>query len=134
MQHPVGMHFNPNTAGFGEGPYAEITIDNGESALPVAFSVGNGYPNPFNPSVTVPFALPQAGEVTFALFNILGQRLFSHSQTYLAGRHDFLFDAAEAGGTGASGSGAPAGLVSGVYFLQVQFNGQVMTQKIVLLR
>lgn len=111
-----------------------MDIESGRHAekLPREFSVSNAYPNPFNPTVTIPFRLPQAGEVSFAVFSILGQQVFSRTQTCQAGMHSFVFDAVEVGDIPVSDNGH--GLVSGVYFLQVQFNGQVNTQKIMLLR
>lgn len=83
-----------------------------------------GYPNPFNPSITVPFAVPATGDVTFAVYNVIGQQVFSQTRTFDAGNHRFLFDARQSG----------AELVSGVYFLQVQYNGQVEMQKVLLLK
>lgn len=113
---------------FAEGPYAEITLTSQFPGIPSEFSVGSAYPNPFNPAGTVPFTLPQAGEVTFSIFNVLGQQVFHQVRVYEAGAHSFIFDTSSAGMTQAQE------LVSGVYFLQVQFNGQASTQKVMLLR
>ncbi|MBZ0263505.1 carboxypeptidase regulatory-like domain-containing protein [bacterium] len=116
---PVAIEETPK---FGEGAYATLSLEN--SALPTEFAVKQGYPNPFNPSVTVPFALPRSGQVEFSVFNILGQEVFKSSTNFQAGYHRFLFDASRDGNE----------LVSGVYFLQVNYNGQVKTQKLMLLK
>lgn len=92
--------------------------------MPTEFAVKQGYPNPFNPSITVPFALPAVGEVNFTVFNVLGQQVFKSGSRFEAGYHRFLFDAT------ANGSE----LVSGVYFLQVEYQGQMKTQKLMLLK
>ena len=110
---------------FGEGPYAEITLDGSAlAAIPSEFVVGSAYPNPFNPTVTIPFALPRAGEVTITLFNLLGQQVFQTIRTYTAGQHRFDFDASNIGRE----------LVSGMYFLRLQFEDQVHTQKVMLIK
>ncbi|MBZ0265902.1 choice-of-anchor D domain-containing protein [bacterium] len=105
---------------FGKGPYGTLSLEGVE--MPTEFVVEQGYPNPFNPTVTVPFALPENGEVTFSVFNLLGQQVFTASRTYEAGHHRYLFDAGQ------------ANLVSGVYFLQVHYNSNVEMQKLLLLK
>ncbi len=111
-----------DAATYGEGAYA--TIDADLMALPEAFTVSNGYPNPFNPSINVPFAIPQAGEVIFTVGNILGQQVYQADGVYEAGRHQFVFDSAKTN----------CELVSGVYFLQVAFKGETIRQKVVLMK
>lgn len=119
---------------FGAGPYSEVTLKAASRQIPELFNVKKAYPNPFNPVVTVPFTLPQAGEVAFMVFNILGQRVFNSTQTFQPGTHSFLFDATVSGGTGTSASSSGSSLVSGVYFLQVKYKGEVNIQKIMLLK
>lgn len=97
--------------------------DQDRNLPPEKFTIGPTYPNPFNSTVTLPFGLPRAGEVTFKVFNILGQRVFSHSQIFKAGSHSFQFHASEISGN----SGKE--MISGVYFLQVSFDGQSNIQK-----
>lgn len=108
---------------FGAGAYADIHLDI-SNLVPSEFTVEAAYPNPFNPSVSIPFALPVSGEVTFRVFNILGQELFSQRKVYEAGHHQYLFEA----------SSSDRDLVSGMYFLQVSFRDQVSTQKVMLLK
>lgn len=92
--------------------------------LPKVITVGHAYPNPFNPTVTVPFTLPQPGEVTFKVFNELGQQVFSRSQMFSPGANYLLFSASD----------TREDLASGMYFLRVVYNGQQNTQKLLLLR
>ncbi|MBZ0264919.1 T9SS type A sorting domain-containing protein, partial [bacterium] len=112
---------------FGEGAYTEITVDviqavDPEPLLPTEFTVGNAYPNPFNSTVTVPFGLPEQGEVTVRLFNILGQLKYESSRSFNAGYHRI-----------AIGGEQTTELVSGMYFLQISAHSSIIVQKIVLL-
>ncbi len=107
---------------FGKDAYAQVTLD--RVNLPTEFSLSQGYPNPFNPTVTIPFALPQTGEISFNIFNIIGQRVYQLNQNYTAGYHRFVFNAGEAAND----------LVSGVYFLEATFKGETQRQKIMLLK
>jgi len=109
---------------FGEGAYAEITLDASSPTVPSEFTIDAAYPNPFNPTLTIPFALPQAGEVSITLFNLLGQQVFQTIQTYTSGQHRFDFDASNIGRE----------LVSGMYFLRLQFEDQLHAQKVMLLK
>ncbi len=112
------------SACFGEGAYAQVNLDLVPTDLPADFRVEATYPNPFNPVFTVPFSLPEKGEVAIALFNILGQKVFSGRHLYEAGVHRYLFTTDQ----------TRQPLVSGVYFLQVEFQGVSRIQKIVLLK
>jgi len=109
---------------FGAGAYAEIALDLDKSLLPREFVVDKAYPNPFNPTVTIPFSLPRAGEVTITLFNLLGQEVFQVNRLYAAGQHRFEFDATNIGQE----------LVSGLYFLRMQYNSYNNIQKVLLLK
>lgn len=116
---PLSMNGNQS---FGDGAYATVSFS-GET-LPREFRVEQGYPNPFNPSVTVPFALPIAGNISFTLYNLLGQRVFDSTMRKEAGYHRFVFDV----------SNQQSELVSGMYFLQVSYEGKLQTQKLMLLK
>ena len=99
----------PYTPTFMEWAYTDVTLDADASSLPSEFAVEKGYPNPFNPTVTVSFAIPATGEVIISVYNILGQQVFKNSRLYEAGYQRFLLD------TGKTGRE----LGSGVYFLQI---------------
>ncbi len=93
--------------------------------LPDSPVLAEPYPNPFNPSVTIPFTLPEAGEVEIAVFNLLGQQVTTLAHTHFTvGRHSVMWDAS------ADGFEAP----SGVYFVRMKAGGQVQTRKIMLLK
>ncbi|MBZ0263123.1 T9SS type A sorting domain-containing protein, partial [bacterium] len=82
------------------------------------------YPNPFNPTVSIPFALPQQSEVLIAIYNLLGQEVFRESRSFEAGNHRFHFDA----------NSSQSELVSGLYLIQMETEGNRYTRKMMLLK
>ena len=73
----------PNTAGVEQ-------VDN----TPSDFTLSQNYPNPFNPSTEITFSLPQAGQTTLRVFNLLGQEVATLVNEYRnAGTHRVTFDA-----------------------------------------
>ena len=62
--------------------------------VPAKYYLSNNYPNPFNPSTTIRFGLPEQSEVTLSVFNILGQKVLEVTEKGLAaGEHSFNFNA-----------------------------------------
>ena len=51
--------------------------------LPDRFAIHGNYPNPFNPVTTLRFDLPSDGEVSVAIFDLLGRQVMSLSPTYM---------------------------------------------------
>ncbi len=81
----------------------------------------DNYPNPFNPSTTVAYSLPQAQQVRLSVYDVLGRevrRLVDGDQA--AGRHEVVFDAST--------------LPSGTYFYRIETPSGVQTRKLVLLK
>lgn len=94
--------------------------------VPEDFRVLKAYPNPFNPSTTIEFAIPHAEKVNVSIYNVLGQ----HVRTLVdgdkqAGTHRVHWDAHDS-------SDNP--LASGVYFMRLTSPERTMMKKIVLLR
>lgn len=50
-----------------------------DGGLPQAFRLHGNYPNPFNPSTTLRFDLPEASEVHVEVFDLLGRRVLTTS-------------------------------------------------------
>ena len=89
--------------------------------IPNDFSVSAGYPNPFNPTITVPFSLPEAGRVQVTVYNIMGQKLMAEELNRHAGNHTYRFNAG-------------AALSSGMYFIQFRYGNQSAIQKVTLIK
>ncbi|MBN1164326.1 MAG: T9SS type A sorting domain-containing protein [Candidatus Krumholzibacteriota bacterium] len=87
----------------------------------------NLYPNPFNPSTNIVFALEKDGPVTMAIYDIAGRRvrMLMAGKRWTAGSHTISWD-------GKNDRGAQ--LASGVYFCRFQAEGQASALKMILLR
>ena len=81
--------------------------------LPDSFELLGNYPNPFNPTTTIQFDLPEAAEVTIEIVDMLGRKAMTiPSQVYQAGaRHLVNIDASS--------------LASGIYVYRVSARGTV---------
>lgn len=80
--------------------------DLGINERPAEFVLKNNYPNPFNPSTTIVFGLPENARVTLEIFNTLGRRVATLiNKEMQAGYHDLIWDASN--------------VASGVYFYRI---------------
>lgn len=69
------------------------SIDEDETALPGEFQLLGNYPNPFNSSTTITFALPRRGPVNLEVYNLIGQKIFNSSVRFsTSGKHSFKLD------------------------------------------
>ena len=85
------------------------------------YSLYDNYPNPFNPLTTIEYSLPQSGDVSLIVYNLIGEevaRLINGEQN--VGYHEVSWDA----------SNVP----SGIYFYRLQAGDFVETRKMVLLK
>lgn len=93
-----------------------------QNELPSEIVLKPNYPNPFNPSTTIQFGLPESGQVDIYVFNLLGQQVarLAQNRVFSAGWHKVSFDA--------------SALPSGIYFYQVRLGEQIFTRKMTLLK
>jgi len=94
-----------------------------EDEIPLAanFKLEQNYPNPFNPITTIRYELPQDGQVTIEIFDILGQKVGTIVNEYKkADRYEVTFRS--------------TGLASGVYIYQLRVNDFITSKKMVLVR
>lgn len=92
-----------------------------EAALPEAYALGAAHPNPFNPQTTISFELPEAGSVSFAVYDVTGREVARLVDGRLAaGYHDVRWDA--------------TGLPSGVYFYRLTAGPFRQTRRVVLVK
>lgn len=98
--------------------------DNEDGVTPALTLSASNYPNPFNPTTTISYTVPEAGMTSVKVFNLKGQlvnTLVNNDMT--AGTKTVVWN-----GTDASGKA----VASGLYFVRVQNNGHAVTRKILL--
>jgi len=108
------------------GP-VEFAFDQASAAeVPTVFSLDGNYPNPFNPSTTIRFSLPQQENVRLEIFGVDGRlaRVLL-DEPMGAGRHEIIW-------SGRDGSGHMA--ASGVYFYRIRAGGFHAVQKMTLMK
>lgn len=91
--------------------------------LPEEFVVGHNYPNPFNPSTTIPFELDEPTDVTVTVYDMMGRMVsvILDNQSFNAGEHTLTFNA--------------TGLSSGIYIYRVELGtGVSRSQKMTLIK
>jgi hypothetical protein len=95
--------------------------------LPKAYALDNNFPNPFNPTTTIPVAVPHTSDVTLKIYNILGEEvrtLFSGSLE--SGRYWMTWDGRNDAGRG---------VASGVYFVRLTApQGVSKVQKMMMMK
>ena len=99
--------------------YAEVSV----VELPVAdrFSLGEAYPNPFNPTTTIDLFMLEGGDVQVEVYNLLGQSVETLTSGYKEmGTYQLIWDAT-----------ADA---SGVYFVKAETGGVTKIQKLMLIK
>lgn len=108
------------TDNFGGQPL-DIKEDRPLSNIPVEFELSQNWPNPFNPSTSIGYYLPESGIVKVSVYNIMGELVHSQQPEFVQqGHHIIKFD----------GSHLP----SGVYILNATFTGQRKSIKMLLLK
>ncbi len=103
-----------------------VGVDNRNETFPQGFALEQNFPNPFNPTTTLRFDLPEVSSITLTIYNMLGQkvRIFNMNDTP-AGYHSIKWDAT-------NDIGQQVG--AGVYLYQLQTKDFVKTRKMVLLK
>jgi len=96
--------------------------------LPENYFLFQNFPNPFNPSTTISFSIPNEEFVTLKVFNSLGEEVAELiNETKAAGNYSVSFDAN-------SHSGNVRDLTSGVYFYKISAGNFNETKKMIFLK
>ncbi|NLH93090.1 MAG: T9SS type A sorting domain-containing protein [Candidatus Cloacimonetes bacterium] len=83
-------------------------------------------PNPFNPSTSITFSLPEAGPATISVYDLRGRRIATLLDSYMrAGKHSIIWNGKDSAGDD---------VVSGVYILLLESGGKQHTRKVTLLK
>ncbi len=91
------------------------------TVMPTNYALDQNFPNPFNPSTTISYSLPQSGAVTLKVYNIVGQEVATLINGFQnAGRYAVNFNAAN--------------FSSGVYFYRLQAGVFNTVKKMMLIK
>jgi pectinesterase len=103
-------------------PVATAIAPNGNSGLiPERYMLFKNYPNPFNPTTTIDYNLPESGPVLIRIYDMIGRQLMKVvNKDQAAGHYSISFNAVH--------------LASGIYFYQMEAGNFIQTQKMVLLK
>ena len=86
--------------------YNPSSVEQIDSSIPTEFNLSQNYPNPFNPTTNIQFSIPEAGNYTLKVYNLLGQEVGTLVNGQInAGTHAATFDASN--------------LASGILYIQI---------------
>jgi hypothetical protein len=101
---------NIGLTGINENPSESLT-----------YKLYDNYPNPFNPSTTLKYSLPQTSFTTLKIYNALGKEVaVLVNETQTSGTHQVVFNADN--------------LPSGVYLYSIQAGSFKQTKKMILMK
>ncbi len=67
-----------------------LAVDENNNIIPSEYSLEQNFPNPFNPSTTIQFSIPEQSFVTLEIFNALGEKITTLvSKELNAGNHKY---------------------------------------------
>jgi hypothetical protein len=90
------------------------------------FALYQNAPNPFNPSTTLPYAIPASMPVELAVYNVAGQRIRTLvNDVRPPGPHSEVWDGRDDRGQT---------VAAGVYFARLSAGGEVDTKRMVFVK
>jgi len=105
--------------------YSTVRGEHGE-VIPYRFELSQNYPNPFSPSTTIEYSVPERSHVTIEAYNVLGQKVRTLvDREEPAGSHTITWD-------GTTDYGQPA--ATGVYIYRFRAGDHTETKKMLLLK
>jgi hypothetical protein len=92
-----------------------------QTNYPTEFALDQNFPNPFNPTTNIAYAIPSDSRVTLKVYSSLGQEIATLvDENMTAGRYVATWNA--------------NGIASGTYFYRMQAGSTVLTKKMMVLR
>jgi hypothetical protein len=91
------------------------------TVVPLSAYLGNNYPNPFNPTTKIDYAIPQNGFVSLKVYDLLGRELSTLvNETKTAGKYSVDFNAGN--------------LAAGIYFYKLTTANYSEVKKMMLVK
>jgi len=124
---PCAPEYNPDCGLIGALPVGCVVtaVDDGVPA-PVVNRLYQSYPNPFNPSTTISFDLPESQPVRLAIYTVDGKRVTLLIGTVMpAGKHEITWNGRDLQGRR---------VTSGIYFYRLETGSFIETKRMVLVK
>ena len=103
---------------WGVNKYFERTLSSS------SFKLGQNFPNPFNPSTSLAYALSKPGQVRLSIYDVTGREISRLVDSYqFVGTYSVRWNSNDTPG---------GALPSGVYFARLQVDGDAQTSKMIL--
>ncbi|MBN1293447.1 MAG: T9SS type A sorting domain-containing protein, partial [Candidatus Latescibacteria bacterium] len=97
-----------------------------DNSAPAAFDLAQNFPNPFNPTTTISFTIPENGITTLKIYDILGRQVRTLVDGgYSAGTYSVVWDATDMSGNMVS---------AGVYFYTVKAGNFTETKRMLFMK
>lgn len=109
----------------GDAWFIDLREDSSMIPAPSKVSLSN-YPNPFNPTTTISYSLPQEGKVSLKIYNVKGQlvkQLIDGSQP--EGYYEVVWNGKDNAGRS---------VASGIYYYRINACGKTINKKMLLLK
>ena len=104
-----------------DGSYEYSDVVEVDVQAPLEFAMGQNFPNPFNPSTSIQYSIPETGNVRLAVYNLIGEEIaVLVNGTVQAGHYEVSFNASS--------------LPSGVYLYKLQSTNSIEVKKMMLLK
>ncbi|MBN1294514.1 MAG: PD40 domain-containing protein [Candidatus Latescibacteria bacterium] len=93
---------------------------------PIILILHGNYPNPFNPSTTIKFSIPQTGFTDLVIYNVMGQKVRELvSGTFTEGLHSVVWNGKDDNGQAVS---------AGVYVIRLRMGDAKTTGRVMLVK
>ncbi|MCP5062358.1 MAG: T9SS type A sorting domain-containing protein [Ignavibacteriae bacterium] len=104
-----------------DGSYEYSSMVEVDLTAQLDYKLNQNFPNPFNPTTSIQFSLPEASQVKLVVFNVIGEQVAELvNKNMEAGNHNVEFNASE--------------LNSGIYVYKIEANGFVQIRKMILVK
>lgn len=98
-----------------------VSIDDLNSELPSTYALSNNYPNPFNPTTTINFSIPEQTNVKVIIYDALGNQVdVVANEVKSAGNYSVKWNAVN--------------YASGIYFYKLETDNFVQVRKMILMK
>ncbi|MCH7975547.1 MAG: T9SS type A sorting domain-containing protein [Bacteroidetes bacterium] len=105
---------------------AETSSAENSTALPETYRLNGNYPNPFNPSTTIRYAVPEEAHIRLDILDVLGRHVATLvDDIQNPGYYRVVWNGLNEGGTS---------VASGVYFARLQAGITLLTQRMLLMK